>query len=170
MADAEEEKGSSKSLAGMFSVAWGLARIFLGGLLSMLLAGAVAGIVFAIVGYLFGSYILAGLTTLIAAAGSQAITWTGAIFNFFVEHLITTSKLGTLASRRIVGSRLGGAPEAVRDRTCGAVLDPPRVPADRRGSPSRGRAGRLVLAFADGDERAAGHKRQRAKRRFESDQ
>ncbi|OGG80344.1 hypothetical protein A2952_02750 [Candidatus Kaiserbacteria bacterium RIFCSPLOWO2_01_FULL_59_34] len=89
MADAEEEKGSSKSLAGMFSVAWGLARIFLGGLLSMLLAGAVAGIVFAIVGYLFGSYILAGLTTLIAAAGSQAITWTGAIFNFFVEHLIT---------------------------------------------------------------------------------
>jgi len=32
----------------------------------------------------------------------------------FVEHLITTSKLGTLASRRIVGSRLGGAPEAVK--------------------------------------------------------
>ncbi|RJQ34807.1 50S ribosomal protein L17 [Candidatus Parcubacteria bacterium] len=32
----------------------------------------------------------------------------------FVERLITTSKEGTLASRRIVGSRLGGAPEAVK--------------------------------------------------------
>src|SRR3989344_1871509 len=32
----------------------------------------------------------------------------------FVEQLITQSKLGTLASRRTVGSRLGGAPDAVK--------------------------------------------------------
>lgn len=31
----------------------------------------------------------------------------------FVERLVTTSKLNTIASRRLVASRLGGAPEAV---------------------------------------------------------
>ena len=32
----------------------------------------------------------------------------------FVERLVTTSKKGTLASRRMVGSQLGGAPDAVK--------------------------------------------------------
>lgn len=32
----------------------------------------------------------------------------------FVERLITESKLGTIASRRIVRMRLGGAPDAVK--------------------------------------------------------
>ncbi len=32
----------------------------------------------------------------------------------FVERLITESKLGTIASRRMVGKKLGGAPDAVK--------------------------------------------------------
>lgn len=32
----------------------------------------------------------------------------------FVERLVTESKQGTIASRRIVGRRLGGAPDAVK--------------------------------------------------------
>ena len=32
----------------------------------------------------------------------------------YVERLITMSKKGTIASRRLIGSRLGGAPDVVR--------------------------------------------------------
>ena len=75
-------------MAALLSVAWGLARVFLGGFLAMLGIGAVAGAIFAVIGFLFGNQIIAALTASLLSAGAQVIRWTATIFDFFIEHLI----------------------------------------------------------------------------------
>ena len=82
----------------MFTVIWGLTRVFLGGFLAMLGIGLVGGVLVIAATYLFGNVLVAGLASGLLAVGATVIRWTGTIFNFFVEHLITkySETLGTL--------------------------------------------------------------------------
>ncbi|MBI4080002.1 hypothetical protein HY414_02135 [Candidatus Kaiserbacteria bacterium] len=82
------DEGEKSTLARTLTIAFAMARLSVSGILLFLGIGAVAGIVMVVIGYLFGSQIVAGLAALVLAAGAIVLRWTGVIFNFFIDHLI----------------------------------------------------------------------------------
>lgn len=113
MPDSQSSGGNTSSgsaLATLIPATWALGRLFIGGFMAIVGIGAAGGIVAAIaavVSYLFGNYIVALLAALLLAAGGIVLRWTGAIFNFFIDHFIvgysaTLNTLGIMNGINIV--------------------------------------------------------------------
>lgn len=64
-------------------------RFFVGSAMAIIGIGIVGGLLTAVTAYFFGKQIVSGFAALVLSAGGYFIQWSGAIFNFFIDHLIT---------------------------------------------------------------------------------
>jgi len=79
----------TKILPALFNLIVTFVRTALIGFIMLLGVGGLIAIAGGAISYLFGSYIVAGIGSALISLGAQFVIWTGSIFNYFIEHLIT---------------------------------------------------------------------------------